>query len=674
MASILASFSLASGGTQSYTKLQPGSYSVTENAPPAGWALDSLTCPTVSGPGTSVTFDGAKANITLGFLGNVECTYVNKRQPQVRVVKVLDPANDPGKFDLQINGQTHADDVGNGGDTGFKQVTAGQPVTVGELAGAGTSLANYVSSVSCDSGKGGAVATSHSFSVDFGDQVTCTITNTRKGAIVVEKQTLPDGSTQQFSFTPSYGAAFQLSDGQQNTSAPLAPGSYSVSESVPAGWSLTSATCDDGSSPSSIALGAGETVKCTFTNSKDGKVIVKKVMVGGTDTFTFTGTPAGSISANNGTIEQGVVAGQYVSTEGVTAGWTLTSITCSDGNSSGSVPNRSATFNVEPNETVTCTFTNTKQSRIVVEKQTNPDGDTQVFGFNASYDANGFSLSDGQQDDSGPLAAGTYSVSENVPAGWDLKSTVCSDGSPGERDRARSRRDRDLRLHQREGRGDHRREADRPDGHAQVFSFSASYDANGFSLSDGQQNDSGDLNPGTYSVSENVPAGWNLTSTVCDDQSPVTAIDAVGRRDRDLRLQEHAEARGDHRREADAARRRPAGVRLHVELRPGRLLALGRTVERLRRPPARHLLGLRDRAGGLGPEVHGLHRRLARERDRGRPGRDRALRLHEREGREHRRREADEPERRHAGLRVHGQLRRETASRSRTVSRTTPGT
>ena len=45
--------------------------------------------------GHGVTFDGAKVNITLGFLGNVECTYVNKRQPQVRVVKVLDPATTP---------------------------------------------------------------------------------------------------------------------------------------------------------------------------------------------------------------------------------------------------------------------------------------------------------------------------------------------------------------------------------------------------------------------------------------------------------------------------------------------------------------------------------------------------------------------------------------------------
>ena len=293
-----------------------------------------------------------------------------------------------------------------------------------------------------------------------------------------------------------------------------------MSESVPAGWSLTSATCDDGSSPSSIALGAGETVKCTFTNSKDGKVIVKKVMVGGTDTFTFTGTPAGSISSNNGTIEQGVVAGQYVSTEGVTAGWTLTSITCSDANSSGSVPNRSATFNVEPNETVTCTFTNTKQSRIVVEKQTNPDGDTQVFGFTASYDANGFSLADGQQDDSGPLAAGTYSVSENVPAGWDLKSAVCSDGSPasaialaaGETVTCVFTNEKDAVII-----------VEKQTTRTGTRSSSRSERAtrpNGFSLSDGQQHNSVISTPARTRSPRTCPPGWNAHLGCLHDGRP----------------------------------------------------------------------------------------------------------------------------------------------------------
>ena len=68
----------------------------------------------------------------------------------------------------------------------------------------------------------------------------------------------------------------------------------------------------------------------------------------------------------------------------------------------------------EPWETVTCTFTNERRvGSIVVEKQTDPDGHPQSFDFDASYDASGFSLSDGEQNDSGALLPGTYAVSEN---------------------------------------------------------------------------------------------------------------------------------------------------------------------------------------------------------------------------------------------------------------------
>ena len=87
------------------------------------------------------------------------------------------------------------------------------------------------------------------------------------GVIIVEKQTDPDGSTQSFEFSPSYGSNFSLADDETNNSGPLTPGVYSVSEiNIPANWNLTSATCNDGSDPSAIGLGAGETVKCTFTN------------------------------------------------------------------------------------------------------------------------------------------------------------------------------------------------------------------------------------------------------------------------------------------------------------------------------------------------------------------------------------------------------------------------
>ena len=49
----------------------------------------------------------------------------------------------------------------------------------------------------------------------------------------------------------------------------VTPGSgYSVAETVPAGWSQASATCSDGSPTSNIDVSAGETVTCTFVNTR----------------------------------------------------------------------------------------------------------------------------------------------------------------------------------------------------------------------------------------------------------------------------------------------------------------------------------------------------------------------------------------------------------------------
>ena len=253
--------------------------------------------------------------------------------------------------------------------------------------------------------------------------------------MIVKKDMVGGTDTFNYSGTPSGAISIDLG----TISQAVAPGQYSSTEAAKAGWDLSSIACDDGNSSGSLAnrqatfnVEAGETVTCTFTNTKQGQVIVKKVMVGGTDTFTYSGTPAGDISSNNGTISANVAAGQYVSTEAAKAGWDLTGIVCDDANSSGSLANRQATFNVEAGETVTCTFTNEKDAGITVQKQTNPEGDPQSFSFTASYDADGFALTDGQSNSSGDLDAGTYSVSETVPAGWDLASAVCSDGSaPG---------------------------------------------------------------------------------------------------------------------------------------------------------------------------------------------------------------------------------------------------
>jgi hypothetical protein len=97
------------------------------------------------------------------------------------------------------------------------------------------------------------------------------------GAIVVRKDAVPD-DPQDFDFAAGGGlspASFQLDDDSDpalsntRTFRNVAPGSsYSIAESPAAGWDQTSATCDDGSPPSNIAVSAGETVTCTFTNTK----------------------------------------------------------------------------------------------------------------------------------------------------------------------------------------------------------------------------------------------------------------------------------------------------------------------------------------------------------------------------------------------------------------------
>jgi uncharacterized repeat protein (TIGR01451 family) len=113
--------------------------------------------------------------------------------------------------------------------------------------------------------------------LDEGEVVTCTFTNEQEisepdpGQIIVEKL-VTAGSDQStaFSFTTDFAISDDtLAHGESGASGDLDAGTYAVSETVPAGWSLVSAVCDDGSDPSAIGLDEGEVVTCTFTNEQE---------------------------------------------------------------------------------------------------------------------------------------------------------------------------------------------------------------------------------------------------------------------------------------------------------------------------------------------------------------------------------------------------------------------
>ena len=203
--------------------------------------------------------------------------------------------------------------------------------------------------------------------------VTCTFNNTQKGQLIVKKETDPNGSAKSFTFTPTGwngGNTFPLADGEQKASGDLAPGDYSVAETVPAGWDLSNITCDKGNprqvdSKVTVTVAAGQTVTCTFNNTQKGQLIVKKETDpnGSAKSFTFTPTgwnggkhlpaPADGEQKASGDL----APGDYSVAETVPAGWDLSNITCDKGNPRQ--VDSKVTVTVAAGQTVTCTFNNT---------------------------------------------------------------------------------------------------------------------------------------------------------------------------------------------------------------------------------------------------------------------------------------------------------------------------
>src|SRR5207253_10568009 len=126
-------------------------------------------------------------NLAVG--GSVDCTYTNTQQATLTVNKVCVPANDAGKFNLQIDGGTAGTgaNAACGGSTGAVVETVGSH-TVGETAGTGTSLSDYTSVIGGDCVNG-------SVTLAAGHNKVCTITNTHKATLTVNKVCRPEEHT-----------------------------------------------------------------------------------------------------------------------------------------------------------------------------------------------------------------------------------------------------------------------------------------------------------------------------------------------------------------------------------------------------------------------------------------------------------------------------------------------
>jgi hypothetical protein len=269
------------------------------------------------------------------------------------------------------------------------------------------------------------------------------------GTIVIQKTTDPPGGSD-FDFLDNFDIPFVMNDGD-SLAIPLPAGTYVITEPVPVGWAVPGSVCetdDDGDTSSwggnvvTIDLDADETITCTFNNAQLATVVLVKRTDPPLDiAFDFLNDlgivlPEISIPANVAVPIPFVPAGTYVITETVPDGWEITGLECvKDGQQDGwSRDGNAVTIDVDPGETITCTFDNAMLGTVILEKRTVPPvevsfdflGDFGIFLPDLTIPAN-IVLSI-------PFVpAGTYSIAEADPGplGWELSDIYCEDPDGG---------------------------------------------------------------------------------------------------------------------------------------------------------------------------------------------------------------------------------------------------
>lgn len=190
-------------------------------------------------------------------------------------------------------------------------------------------------------------------------------------------------------------------------------------------------------------------------------------------------------------------------------------------------------------------------ANVIIRKQTDPADPNPTFGYTKSFStfpssANTFTLNDdGVQDYNGTVLPGTgYTVTEDViPAGWDFVSLNCDastgvtpvivgatvtfaiDANTDVLDCTYTNRARGTIIVEKitdDGQGAFGFSSGTLGGPPFPFTFTLTTTAAGAAGADSETFD--DLVPGTYDVAEDVPAGWNLVSSACDDGSAPAAI------------------------------------------------------------------------------------------------------------------------------------------------------
>jgi len=381
---------------------QSGTYALSETGP-GGYEQTSLTCS--DNPGVQVT------EVTLEFGKTVTCTFVNDDiAPTLTVNQVCDPVDDDGLFNLLIDG-SGSTDTPCGGSYGPVEIAAGIH-TVSETAGTNTALSNYISVIGGDCAANGIV------SLAPGDNKTCTITNTRRPVLSLIKSVIKNNGGE------AVAGDWALTAIGYDPQSPL-PGTYTLSESGPAGYTLVSLTCDNATGQvTEVTLGPGEHVTCTFVNDDIAPTLtIEKACDPMDDDGLFnllidgSGSTDTACGGSYGPIE--LAAGAHTVSETAGSGTELSSYDSIIGGDCAA--NGGITLAV--GEDKVCTVTNRRKPTLTVTKVCEPVSDDGLF--NLLIDGTG-STDTACGGSHGPveIAAGDHTVSETAGAGAALSDYI----------------------------------------------------------------------------------------------------------------------------------------------------------------------------------------------------------------------------------------------------------
>jgi uncharacterized repeat protein (TIGR01451 family) len=250
---------------------------VTHEKQQNGFRFVEATCRNVGPggpiPGTESTSTTEIPGATLGEGDFRTCDVLNREKTaRLTVIKRLDPTDDPGLFDLRVNGEVRSPQggVGNYGTTGPITLPLGTH-TVSEAAVAPTSLADYSTSIECvDVARSNHVVVPETpgpgpVSVPLTRQnqnIVCTITNvsTKFGNLTVIKHLIPASDSGRFNLLVSGTTTAEKTnagDGDRLSLTHIPFGPYDVTESAVAPTNLANyditTVCTDGDGGATVA-------------------------------------------------------------------------------------------------------------------------------------------------------------------------------------------------------------------------------------------------------------------------------------------------------------------------------------------------------------------------------------------------------------------------------------